>query len=64
MWAFWNAPKSRELGKRMMAALYHANTTLITFPDWRTSWFFEDKIAQRYLMDAGKIPMLSRRFKE
>ncbi len=56
MWAFWNAPKSRELGKRMMAALYHANT-LITFPDWRTSWFFEDKISQRYLMEAGNIPM-------
>lgn len=55
MWAFWNAPKSREPGKRMMAALHHANR-LPTFPDWRTSWFFEDKIAQRYLMEASDMP--------
>ena len=55
MWAFWNVPKSREPGKRIMAALYHADS-LLTFPSWRTSWFFEDKIAQRYLMEASDIP--------
>ncbi|GJL53988.1 MAG: hypothetical protein NPIRA02_11200 [Nitrospirales bacterium] len=55
MWAFWNAPTSRELGKRMMAALEHVNALTI-FPNWRTSWFFEDKISQRYLMEASGIP--------
>ncbi|GJL50518.1 ATP-grasp domain-containing protein [Candidatus Nitrospira salsa] len=55
MWAFWNASTSRELGKRMMSALYHTGN-LITFPNWRTCWFFEDKISQRYLLEARGIP--------
>lgn len=55
MWAFWNAPPSRGLGMRVINALNHTRN-LATYPNWQTSWFFEDKLSQRYLFEAGDIP--------
>lgn len=56
MWYFWNAMFNSAFGKRLIASIHHA-TELPTFPDWRTVWFFEDKISQRYLLDAVGVPM-------
>lgn len=56
MWYFWNALHSSEPGKRVISALHHVGG-IATFPDWRTMWFFEDKIAQRYLLAAAGIPI-------
>ena len=56
MWCFWNAPHNSELGKRLAAVMAHA-THLPMFPDWKTCWFFEDKHAQRYLLEAAGVPM-------
>jgi glutathione synthase/RimK-type ligase-like ATP-grasp enzyme len=56
MWCFWNAPHNNELGRRLAMVMAHARH-LPMFPDWKTCWFFEDKHAQRYLLEAADVPM-------
>jgi len=40
--------------KRILFALEHAGIQV--FPDFRTSWHFDDKVAQKYLLEALNIP--------
>ncbi len=56
MWYFWNASFNSDLGKRLMLAIHHGMQQP-TFPNWQTCWTFEDKYAQRYLLEAVDIPM-------
>jgi len=40
--------------KRILFALEHAGIKV--FPDFRTGWHFDDKVAQKYLFEALEIP--------
>jgi glutathione synthase/RimK-type ligase-like ATP-grasp enzyme len=56
LWWFTPTRFPRELGKRLMQALEHAGGPLL-FPDARSCWHFDDKVAQHYLLEAAGIPM-------
>jgi glutathione synthase/RimK-type ligase-like ATP-grasp enzyme len=56
MWRYgYNEP---ELGfaKRFLSAVEHG-MGIPVYPAWKTSWHFEDKIAQSYLLEAAGIPV-------
>lgn len=55
MWYFWNTPSQSDFGKRLMLSI-HQGMSLPTFPNWQTSWYFEDKNAQNYLLNAANVP--------
>jgi hypothetical protein len=55
MWWFAHLPFPRNCAKRVLAAVEHAYG-IPTFPDWRTVWHFDDKIAQHYLLEAAGVP--------
>ncbi|HEX8618890.1 MAG TPA: hypothetical protein VF911_15000 [Thermoanaerobaculia bacterium] len=55
LWWFTPTPFPRDLAKRLAGALDHV-TSLRLFPDWRSAWHFDDKIAQHYLFEAAAIP--------
>lgn len=54
---FWfpPIPVTRNLGKNLMLALSHVSD-VVPFPDWKSCWHFDDKVAQSYLLDAAGIP--------
>ena len=56
LWWFTPTRFPRELGKRLVQALDHAGGPLL-FPDARSVWHFDDKVAQYYLLQAAGIPM-------
>jgi hypothetical protein len=56
MWWFAHLPFPRNFAKRLMAALNHGRS-LPTFPDFRTCWHFDDKVAEYYLLRAAGLPM-------
>jgi glutathione synthase/RimK-type ligase-like ATP-grasp enzyme len=47
-------PKDLIAAKNILFALEH--TGFKVFPDWRTNWHFDDKLAQKYLFDAIAAP--------
>ena len=55
MWRFGFDPLSLQRAKRILAAIEHG-LALPVFPSWPSSWHFEDKIAQHYLLQAAGIP--------
>ncbi len=55
MWRFGFDPLSLQFAKRLLAAVEHG-MGLPVFPSQASSWHFEDKIAQRYLLDAAGLP--------
>lgn len=44
------------VAKKILAALEHANIKV--FPDFKTGWHFDDKIAQKYLFEALDVPLV------
>lgn len=56
MWWFAHLPFPRNYARRLMAALNHGSS-FPTFPDFRTSWHFDDKVAQYYLLRTAGLPM-------
>jgi glutathione synthase/RimK-type ligase-like ATP-grasp enzyme len=55
LWWFPPIPRPRDVGKRVLGALDHANR-LVVHPDLRSCWHFDDKVAQAYLLQAAGIP--------
>jgi hypothetical protein len=55
MWWFAHLPKIRQVGRRVLPAIEHG-LKILTFPNWQTIWHFDDKVAQKYLLDAAGIP--------
>lgn len=57
---FWhhhhNGVKDILVAKQILFALEH--TGFKVFPDFKTGWHFDDKIGQKYLFEANKIPMI------
>jgi glutathione synthase/RimK-type ligase-like ATP-grasp enzyme len=56
LWWFAHLPEIRNVGTRVIQAIGHG-MRLPTFPNRRTIWHFDDKLAQAYLLDAAGIPM-------
>ena len=49
-------PKDIVIAKQILFALEHANFQV--FPNFNTSWHFDDKVGQKYLFEALKLPMV------
>lgn len=49
-------PADLVVAKAILSALEH--TGFKVFPDWRTGWHFDDKVAQKYLMEAIGAPLV------
>lgn len=49
-------PRDILVARQILFALEHAG--LRVFPDFRTAWHFDDKVAQKYLFEALDIPRL------
>jgi glutathione synthase/RimK-type ligase-like ATP-grasp enzyme len=47
-------PKDILIARPVLSALEHAGIRI--FPDFRTAWHFDDKVAQKYLFEALDIP--------
>jgi glutathione synthase/RimK-type ligase-like ATP-grasp enzyme len=60
MWRYGFDPVSLNCAKRLLSAVEHG-LSIPVFPDHRTAWHFEDKIAQAYLLEALKIPTAATR---
>ena len=55
MWRFGFDPLSLQHAKRLLPAI-EQGMAIPVFPSWASSWHFEDKIAQHYLLQAARIP--------
>lgn len=60
MWRYGFDPVSLNCAKRLLSAVEHG-LSIPVFPDHRTSWHFEDKVAQAYLLEALDIPRAATR---
>jgi glutathione synthase/RimK-type ligase-like ATP-grasp enzyme len=49
-------PRDLIAAKPILSALEHAGVPV--FPDWRTGWHFDDKVAQKYLFEAIGAPLV------
>ena len=49
-------PKDLLAAKGILSALEHSGFKV--FPDWRTGWHFDDKLAQKYLFEAIDAPLV------
>lgn len=56
LWWFAHLPERRQSARRIVQAVAHG-LGVPTFPNWQTIWHFDDKVAQRYLLDAAGIRM-------
>ena len=56
MWRFDYVPPALTLAKRLLSAIEHG-LRIPVFPSWKSAWYFEDKVAQHYLLKAAGIPM-------
>jgi hypothetical protein len=55
MWRFGFDPLSLQHAKRLLPAV-EQGMAIAVFPSWESSWHFEDKIAQHYVLQAAGIP--------
>lgn len=56
MWHYSHKnPKASKFGKQLLFAVLSAGKK--AFPDYNTIWHFDDKIAQKYLLEAIEAPM-------
>ncbi len=56
MWRYGFGETERGFAKRLIPAIEHG-LHIPVFPNWKTSWHFEDKITQGYLLEAAGIPV-------
>lgn len=57
MWHHWQVyPKDILKAKRVLFAIEHAGK--VVFPNFRTGWHFDDKIAQKYLLESLGLPLV------
>lgn len=56
LWQFYQGSiKDSIMAKALMNALEHAGVK--TFPDFKTSWHFDDKVGQKYLLEVLGAPL-------
>jgi len=49
-------PKDLLIAKQVLFALEHSGFKV--FPDFNTNWHFDDKLAQKYLLEATNVPLV------
>jgi glutathione synthase/RimK-type ligase-like ATP-grasp enzyme len=57
LWWFPPVAGPRERGKQLAFTLAQTMPKLVVFPDWKSAWHFDDKIAQSTLLEAAGLPM-------
>ena len=57
MWHHWQV-KSEDIlkAKRLLFAIEQSGS--VVFPNFNTAWHFDDKIAQKYLLESMKLPLV------
>lgn len=55
LWRYGYDRQSRAMAKRILPAIEHG-LGIPVFPSSETSWHFEDKVAQRYLLETAGMP--------
>ena len=60
MWWYSHLPYPRHVARRIVAAVEHG-MGIPVFPTWHTTWHFDDKIGQYYLLRAAGIPTADTR---
>ena len=57
MWHYHHEKYTDSLfAKQLLFALEHSGMTV--FPDFKTSWHFDDKIGQKYLLESAETPLV------
>lgn len=57
MWHFHhNNPKSRLFAKQLLYSLEQSG--IASFPNFNTVWHFDDKVGQKYLLEASNAPLV------
>jgi len=57
MWHYYHAdPKDIVMAKSLLFALEHGGMKV--FPDFKTGWHFDDKVGQKYLLEALKTDLV------
>ncbi len=57
MWHHHQArPKDVLFAKQLLFSLEQAGK--IVYPDWKTGWHFDDKLGQKYLLEAMQLPLI------
>ncbi len=57
IWHYWQTSSKDFLkAKRILFALEHAG--FVVYPDFKTAWHFDDKIAQKYLLEVLNLPLV------
>ena len=56
MWHWEHYPYDRRFAARPILLVIEKELGIPVFPDFRTAWHFDDKIAQAYLLSALEIP--------
>lgn len=51
-----NNPKDILFAKQLLFALEQSGK--IVYPDWKTGWHFDDKLGQKYLLEALNLPLV------
>lgn len=58
MWHHWqNSEKDLINAKRILNALEHKG--IVVYPNFKTGWHFDDKFAQKYLLEALGLPLVN-----
>lgn len=55
MWRLTHRPHPRIFAQKLLASIEHGLRVPV-FPDCSTRWHYDDKVAQKYLLDAASIP--------
>ncbi len=55
----WTLNEARELLLARQIAAAFKETNLVMFPNFETCWHYDDKIAQKYLLEATGAPLIS-----
>ena len=56
MWRYMNRVRERRLGKMLCPAV-ELGLGIPTYPSWKTGRYYEDKLAQKYALEAAGIPI-------
>jgi glutathione synthase/RimK-type ligase-like ATP-grasp enzyme len=55
MWRFSHHPEIRQIARRLLPVI-EEQLGIAVYPDRKTSWHYDDKIAQTYLLEAVGLP--------
>jgi glutathione synthase/RimK-type ligase-like ATP-grasp enzyme len=56
MWRHGHLAGDRQIAKRLLPVLEN-ELKIVVYPDQKTCWHYDDKIIQKYLLEANKIPI-------